>query len=228
MRLIDDGVLPADQWPRFAAARGLRRPPPPSASTLRVVAPVERQIVARTAVAESRNAGRSAVNCPASCLAYGIEQELVGIEAVARARAHRAHERDSRKAGPAPTSAQVAVPDIVRFAPAARCARPRGRSLHRTGRARPSPHARRTARNSFRCPSKVAPSGCGAPAETRMSALRNEEDRRQRRNDQAQSGRPWRRRVSRVPHCRHCCRHRSAASVLRTSRHAPANGTGMR
>src|SRR6267378_3502108 len=37
-------------------------------------------------------------------------------------------------------------------------------------------------------PSKVAPKGCGRPADSRMSALRDQEDRGERRDDEAKLG----------------------------------------
>ena len=148
-----------------------------------VVAAVERQVGAGAVVLEAVvqvARGQLARELPG----IGIEQELVGIEAVSVLRLVRPVHAIAVKL-PGADAGDMPVPDIagsLRQRDALELA-----ARRRTGTARPSPHARRTRRSSFRCRiDRLRRAVAAFQRRDACLALRNQIDRRQRRNDEAQ------------------------------------------
>ena len=162
--LVDDGLRPGGVRPfvgryrrgggRHHAFRHCRR----------AVHPREREVALRRCgiVAET---GVTEVKSPLQGTGIGVEQQLVGVEAVTALRAHRARGRAARRAFRArdPADSRATRVRCVRARPGApsRVGRP-----WRTGRARSRSRSRRTRRRSPPSASQSTPRGLGRPART--------------------------------------------------------------
>ncbi len=129
-----------------------------------VVAPVEDEVLARDARADSREQCVAPAQRSDDVACVRIEQQLVRIEAVAFARGVAARAPDSRRAGPAaPRADSSARPG--RCARAARCAAARG-VPYRSNRQSSTPSAcSEKSAKLTPSPSQFAPRGSGLPGQ---------------------------------------------------------------
>ena len=99
MRLIDDGVFPRDRGPAFLAPGKRFVDDDGFRHSARVVATIERQVVARAAGAIAEM-GIAPHQPTGELLRVGIEQQLIGVEAKPALRLIWAVARDNHKVGP--------------------------------------------------------------------------------------------------------------------------------
>ena len=227
MGLVDDGVLPGDVGAHLARPQlkvsstttALRHP-------ARVVAAVEGKVLARAprAIAEMRIAPDQAAGEP---FGIGIEQQLVGVEAVSAFRRIGAMDAIAIEL-PRRDVVEIAVPDVLVALGQVRC---RSSSRRPWTSNRQSSTFSALAENSAKLVPLSVPgcskAGRASRGQAHTSAFRYEKDRGQRRDGQAEFGDTAFERMHAAAIADIAAAIR-AASELSASFHRPANGTRTR